>query len=206
VITFATEVNEAIPLTDVSDIQSRAIGGVLREESGGKKTAGRLNRDGWASQYDPAFRHRALFDAIVLAVARPPEAGRRHLVLVFSAGGDTASALMEGALLREIAVRSEALLHVAFWNRRRSSWQLEGLHNLYGRLTATAAATATGGRAHDAANAVEAFRNIVTEFRQSYVLRYTLRGVAMAGWHDIYVTIPDKPEYDVSARRGYMGR
>jgi len=42
-------------------------------------------------------------------------------------------------------------------------------------------------------DAVAAFRTIFGDFRQSYLLRYTLRGVPRKGWHDISVSVTRAP-------------
>jgi hypothetical protein len=58
-----------------------------------------------------------------------------------------------------------------------------------------------------AGDAVGAFRRLFEDFRQSYVLRYTLAGVPSPGWHDITVRVVSKnsQRYTVRARRGYYG-
>ena len=47
------------------------------------------------------------------------------------------------------------------------------------------------------------FRQAFEDFRQSYVLRYTPRGVSRSGWHTIDVKVPKAKGATVSARRGY---
>jgi hypothetical protein len=84
-----------------------------------------------------------------------------------------------------------------------------------GSLPATArslraAAEATGGELHPPGafdDAVDAFRGVFEDFRQSYVLRYTLGGIGREGWHDISVRItkPGGTRYSIRARKGYFG-
>jgi hypothetical protein len=49
------------------------------------------------------------------------------------------------------------------------------------------------------------FKRVLDDFRQSYVLRYTPRGVTPGGWHDVVVTVPKRPDLVVRARKGYEG-
>jgi VWFA-related protein len=71
-----------------------------------------------------------------------------------------------------------------------------------------AAADQTGGALHKTMVLTEptltaTFRRAFEDFRTSYVLRYTLRGVPRAGWHRIDVTVPRFDRYTVRARAGY---
>ncbi len=143
----------------------------------------------------------SLHDALALTLIRMPREGRRQLVLVFSDGHDTTS-LISGARLAEVASRSDCVLHVVL---SRSSGQPPPTER-----SLRAAAEATGGALHTADNAVDAvtvFRRLFEDFRQSYVLRYTLTGVPAPGWHDIGVRVVsrDAQRYTVRARRGYFG-
>ncbi|MFI5177149.1 MAG: hypothetical protein ACHQO8_01210 [Vicinamibacterales bacterium] len=52
---------------------------------------------------------------------------------------------------------------------------------------------------------VESFRRAFEDFRQSYVLRYTVTGVPPAGWHDLRVEVPGGQKYTIRARKGYFG-
>jgi len=47
------------------------------------------------------------------------------------------------------------------------------------------------------------FRNAFDNFRQSYVLRYSPKGVARPGWHQITVTVPKDRALKVQSRTGY---
>jgi VWFA-related protein len=72
-----------------------------------------------------------------------------------------------------------------------------------------AGAGATGGGLHRTEVFTEpslhgTFKTTLEDFRNSYVLRYTLQGVAQGGWHDIEVTVPRRKNYTVRARRGYL--
>ena len=47
------------------------------------------------------------------------------------------------------------------------------------------------------------FEKAFENFRQSYILRYTPKGVARAGWHQITVTVPREKSAQIKARNGY---
>lgn len=51
-----------------------------------------------------------------------------------------------------------------------------------------------------------AFRQMLEDFRASYVIEYVPGGVAPGGWHEVTVAVTKAGRYDVRARRGYEGR
>ncbi len=66
----------------------------------------------------------------------------------------------------------------------------------------------TGGDKHQSRfgdPAVRTFAQILDEFRQSYVLRYSAQGVKGAGWHAVSVQVPAQPGLTIKARSGYFG-
>ena len=70
------------------------------------------------------------------------------------------------------------------------------------------AARLTGGEVYfpsifTIASASNIFKRAFEDYRRSYLLRYTPKGVTREGWHDVEVTLPSHPEYAVRARRGY---
>lgn len=64
----------------------------------------------------------------------------------------------------------------------------------------------TGGSLHHVRTGADAYQRILDEYRHTYQLRYTPRGVGRAGWHDISVKITRPGSYTVRARKGYEGR
>ena len=54
--------------------------------------------------------------------------------------------------------------------------------------------------------AVRTFAQILDEFRQSYVLRYSAQGVKGNGWHAVVVQVPAQPALTIKARSGYFAR
>lgn len=70
-----------------------------------------------------------------------------------------------------------------------------------------AAAESTGGKVHlpglFLGGAARIFEKVFQDYRRSYLLRYSPAGVKREGWHEITVTVPAYPGYEVTARRGY---
>jgi VWFA-related protein len=217
VITFATDVREQLPMQPWSrwpsdPASSDALERLLKAEW--------PDESGEDLRVHPKFRRWSLYDALLLAFAKPPEFGRRHLIVGISMGVDTGSVFDDGKLFHAVAARADSLLHVVLGRDRMETNQprqvtlsggpiggrvLESLHGRYARMVITAAAEATGGQLSEF-DPVGAFRKILDAHRQSYVLQYTLTGVEAKGWHDVVVRTPKFPDYTVRARKGYQGR
>ena len=142
----------------------------------------------------------SLHDALLLSLMQTPTHGRRRLVVAFTDGIDTAS-VVDAATVSSVARRAESVLHVV-------------LAGYPGALPPTAkslraAAEETGGELHEPGefeDAVDGFKRVFEDFRQSYVLRYTLSGVTRYGWHDIAVNLKKTDKrHTVRAKRGYFG-
>jgi hypothetical protein len=152
-------------------------------------------------------------DALVAALLHRPEADRRHLVVGMTDSRDCGSVVSSG-LLRELASRSEAVLHLVE--------QSGGESHIASRIRTCSprgrpdgpsiiadAAARTGGELHTpsfffrSSAVLRAFRKIFDEFRQSYVLRYSPAGVARGGWHAIVVEVPAIAGATIRARQGY---
>ena len=126
--------------------------------------------------------------------------------------------VMETALDNEAVQNAFQCAMMGFCWPSRSFWvpfrrQLVGprpVHALLrdGQMIA-AAAQATGGELHQARVLTEptlggTFKKAFEDFRNSYVLRYTLKGVPAGGWHAIEVSVPRGRDYTVKARKGYL--
>ena len=147
--------------------------------------------------------------ALLTALTAPTPADRRHIVVLFSA----AKLQAEVPLLEHLvpaARRADALLYAVL----NLAEQAVDTHQPIPisspeemtRDALTEAAEAAGGKTYLTGDSVGALRNILKEFRRSYVLRYTLEGVPAPGWHDVVVKVPSCLQCTVRARRGYMGR
>lgn len=155
----------------------------------------------------------ATFSALVLREQTP----QRTLVLVFTDGDDTASALdprdvVDAARSSDVVVHVVALERVARDGSPQDPRQRRLLRNLFehepelyrwaflGRL-----AEETGGSllAVSSSDVRTAFVRMVQEFRSRYVLTYSPAGVAVDGWHEITVDVRRRG-VTVQARRGYL--
>jgi VWFA-related protein len=153
-----------------------------------------------------------VYDALFVALTHAPAAGRRHLVVAMTDGEDCGS-LLDGARVLDASGRSEAVLHwiyvsnqgdfdqnaIAAWCTPSDAHEVDFVG---------ASAARTGGDKHQSRfgdPAVRTFAQILGEFRQSYVLRYSPQGVKSAGWHTVIVEVPAQPALTIKARSGYFG-
>jgi hypothetical protein len=153
-----------------------------------------------------------VYDALFVALTHTPATGRRHLIVAMTDGEDCGS-LLDGARVLDASGRSEAVLHWIYVSNQGDFDQL----SIPAWCTPTDArevdfvgqsAARTGGDSHrsrfgDAA--VRTFAQILDEFRQSYVLRYSAQGVKSSGWHTVAVQVPAQPALTIKARSGYFG-
>jgi VWFA-related protein len=171
---------------------------------------GRIQADGLTALHDAAYAGLML---------RDPEPGRRHLVLVFSDGADTASWLPGEAVI-DLARRSDAVVYgvridnaavqpTAFRLERRFGFNQAPRRiapREYFREFLDELSEETGGevfRTKDSAGLKEAFLRVLTAFRNRYLLTYTPRNVEASGWHEIEVKLKNR-RGEVRARRGYQ--
>jgi len=172
-VTFARDVRQIEPMQEVGP--ALQIGGI---------TAGSST---------------SMNDALLYALAWPPEPQRRHLVVVFTDGYDTSS-FLDDAIIPQVAAHADAVLHAVL------SAVVPGVGDLARSRTALEqAAVLTGGQSHQLSDTVKSFKEVFDEFRTSYVLRYTFHGPRRAGWHDITVSVGRPGAFTVRARKGYFG-
>ena len=153
-----------------------------------------------------------VYDALFVALAHTPTPGRRHLIVAMTDGRDCGS-LLDGPRILDASGRSEAVMHwiyvsadgrfdersIAAWCTPTDAGEVDFVMQ---------SAVRTGGASHrsrfgDAAT--RTFAQILDEFRQSYVLRYSPQGVKSEGWHTVSVQVPKQPAVTVNARSGYFG-
>jgi VWFA-related protein len=152
-------------------------------------------------------------DALLVALAHRPEPGRRHLVVGMTDRQDCGS-VVSTALLHDIAGRSEAVMHLVDYSGgggdsryRVRTCSPQAVPE--GEDALARAAERTGGEVHGqsrffrASSIARAFRTIFTDFRQSYVLRYSPDNVPARGWHPIVVRVPSARNATIRARQGY---
>lgn len=197
IVTFASRIRELVPMSSPAAISHLDA------------DFWRTGQSYWDELRDPKLG-AALSDAILFGLSPAPEPDRRHLVVTFSGALDSASVLQFDDSLPEVAARSDALLFIAMWNGWKSPSMPHGLSessllSFVHRIVADAA-EATGGDVRSAEDGVTAFKAILSDFRQRYVLRYAVKGVPAKGWHAVEVRLPAFPDYSVRARSGYFAR
>jgi len=155
-------------------------------------------------------------DALMLALLHRPEPGRRHLIVGMTDRRDCGS-VVSSALLLDVAGRSEAVMHLVDYSGSGGDahYRVRGCSPQAPREDEeriARAAERTGGEVHAqsrffrASSIARAFRAIFGDFRQSYVLRYSPRGVDSKGWHPIVVLVPRVKDATIHARQGYYGQ
>jgi len=154
-------------------------------------------------------------DALMLSLAHHPEPGRRHLIVGMTDRRDCGS-VVSSALLLDVAGRSEAVMHLVDYSGSGGDlrYRVRGCSpqaTQEGEELIARAAERTGGEVHRqsrffrASSVARAFRAVFSDFRQSYVLRYSPNGVPASGWHPIVVAVPSVKDATIRARQGYYG-
>lgn len=134
-----------------------------------------------------------LFDATYAAMVLAESDVARNLLIVFTDGADTGSYLRREAVV-DAARRSDVVAYGAVVaGRDRPKFLGDFVKQTGGSLLEV---RSTG----DLSNA---FLRILNEFRQRYLLSYSPRGVAPAGWHRIEVKVKNR-RAAVKARAGYL--
>jgi hypothetical protein len=161
----------------------------------------------------------SVVDGLFYALAWPVDPGRRHLVIAFTDGWDRWSTI-QGERLPKLAAHSDAVMHLALWaspigRADRTSFRLSdpGFASTSFQIreweetfrAVTSAAERTGGTFRPAGSGTTALEQILEDFRTSYVLRYTPKGVEAPGWHDLDVKVREPGSYTIRARKGYEG-
>lgn len=169
-------------------------------------------------------------DALAAALMRHHATDRRHLIVAVTNGVDTSS-VFDMQMLEAIAKRASATLHIVTadlfnesqeqigqaprystrWERRPSAGILSRIwrpHHDRAFAQQAAVARATGGSwtipgLLSDQNASVIFRRFYERSQRAYRIRYVPAGVARDGWHDVTVTIPSHPQYEVTTRPGY---
>lgn len=158
-------------------------------------------------------RGSSTLDALFYALTVPVEPDRRHLVVFFTDGRDTWSTL-EPRQMAPLISRSDAVIHVVFHDQPPDAGGAPALlvnnpdperwRASVGALRD--GARRTGGHTHQLDDRAAAFRQILDDFRSSYLLRYSPHGVAPGGWHEIAVKVTRPGRFTIRARSGYEGK
>jgi VWFA-related protein len=154
----------------------------------------------------------AIFDSLAVALTTPVPRGRRQLVVLFSDGQDSSS-ISDAETLLDVARRSAPTVAIVLASPSR-----ERPASLLRSATKTGSATvgdlaeqvadSTGGfvlAINPGDNITSTFRRVLEQFRTSYVLYFTPRGVERQGSHTLEVRVK-RDRSEVRARRSYVWR
>jgi len=155
----------------------------------------------------------SLYNALAAALMAFPQSDRPQLVFGFSDGVDNMS-FLDASGLASLAGHSHAVLYLTLISRSEAatpSGQVSGRFVPYAggpdRRLLTDAANRTGGAVYQraAGSSLSAlFDQALEEFRSSYVLTFTPRGVKREGWHTLTVKTKDTQRH-LRWRTGYEG-
>jgi VWFA-related protein len=150
----------------------------------------------------------AIFDSLAVALVSPTTAGRRQLIVLFSDGQDSSSVTDLETLL-DVARRSTPTVAVvlASPSLQRTASLLRHTQKSVGDVAQQVAAD-TGGFVATIApgeNLTSTFRRVLEQFRASYVLYFTPRGVDAKGTHTLEVRVK-REKVEVRSRRAYAWR
>jgi VWFA-related protein len=150
----------------------------------------------------------AVFDSLAVALATPATSGRRQLIVLFSDGQDSSS-ITDADTLLDVARRSTPTVAVVLTSPslQRAASILRHPTRTVGDM-AQQIATDTGGFVATIApgdNITSTFRRVLEQFRTTYVLYFTPRGVDPKGSHTLDVRVK-RDKVEVRARRGYAWR
>jgi VWA domain-containing protein len=198
-ITFAADA------TDVSGLQPGGVAVPVDRISGGGATS--------------------LYNALAAALMSFPHSDRPQVVFGFSDGLDNMS-FLDLSSLDSLAGHSPAVLYLTLVSRSESGSALSPTPMMLAvpktptrsgrfvpyiggpnRRLLTEAAARTGGAVYQRAPGAPLsalFQQALDEFRSSYVLTFTPRGVKTEGWHSLVVRTKD-PRHRVRSRSGYQG-
>jgi Ca-activated chloride channel family protein len=154
----------------------------------------------------------AVFDSLAVALTSQDAPGRRRLIVLFSDGQDSSS-ISDADSLLEVAKRSTPTVAIILGSpvpdrpasllRTSASLSSATVDALSQRLAVETGGMVTTVKTGE--NLTSKFRRMVQDFRSSYVLYFTPRGVERSGAHTLEVRVK-RPGAEVRARRGYIWR
>jgi VWFA-related protein len=156
-------------------------------------------------------------DALAVALVSAAEPQRRQLIVLFTDGADSTSITTPASLL-DLAQRTNASVTsvlaggVQGPQGRQGADLLRDLARETGgtvipvqtRSTRVVSSTGTLTTMGAPLDLTATFRKVLDEFRSSYVLHFTPKGVAAGGFHALDVKVKGKRSLTIRARRGYQ--
>jgi VWFA-related protein len=154
----------------------------------------------------------AVFDSLAVALAAPVPRGRRHLVVLFSDGQDSSS-ITDAETLLDVAKRSAPTVAIVLASpsrqrpasllRTSSKLTTSTIDELSARIAGETGGFVATIERDD--NLTSTFRRVLEQFRATYVLYFTPRGVERQGAHTLEVRVKGA-KVEIRARREYVWR
>jgi Ca-activated chloride channel family protein len=152
----------------------------------------------------------AVFDTLSVALVSAENPDRRQLVVLFTDGADSMS-FTDPKVLIDVARHSNVTVSAVLPSANASPLVRVNLPpvtaehiKVYRQL-----ATETGGVIVPIAfrsDITDTFAKALEEFRSSYVLHFSPKGVTGKGFHELTVTVPERPKLTIRARKGYWAQ
>lgn len=152
----------------------------------------------------------AVFDTLSVALVSADHPDRRQLIVLFTDGADSMS-FTDPKTLIDVAHHSNVTVSAVLPIATASSMVRVNLPpstneqlKVYRQLAAD-----TGGVIVPLAlrtDVTSTFAKALDEFRSSYVLHFSPKGVETKGFHELTVSVPDKPKLTIRARKGYWAQ
>jgi len=152
----------------------------------------------------------AVFDTLSVAIVSADHPDRRQLIVLFTDGSDSMS-FTDPKTLIDVAHHSNVTVSAVLPIATASSMVRVNLPpsaneqlKVYRQLAAD-----TGGVIVPLAvrtDITSTFAKALDEFRSSYVLHFSPRGVDGKGFHDLTVMVPASPKLTIRARKGYWAQ
>jgi VWFA-related protein len=153
----------------------------------------------------------AVFDSLAVALSSAAPRGRRQLIVIFSDGQDSSS-ITDSDTLLDVARRTTPTVAVVLASpmRQRPAALVRHTPKPIPSIAdfSQQVANDTGGvvvAMNPGENLTSAFRQVLEQFRTSYVLYFTPKGVEAAGAHTLEVRVK-RPNVEVRSRRSYAGQ
>lgn len=146
----------------------------------------------------------AMYDALGVYLDRASENEGRSILVLYTDGGDTRSAISFGDVMTLVRASDATIYTIGFLQRQ------SGVYRAQQRMRLTQLAEATGGEAFfpSTMNDVEgAYERIVSQIRAQYSLGYTSTNTRFDGsWRRVEVRVKRAglDDVEVQARRGYF--
>lgn len=146
-----------------------------------------------------------IFDAISVSLISASDPNRRQIVVVFTDGSDSSSTTEYDVLL-DVARRTHATVTLMTPDPTDATTLRPGSALLERHIALGRLAAETGGWMMSTSNTdlTAAFRNVLDEFRSTYLLHFIPRDVERRGFHTLSISVK-RPSVTVRARRGYFG-